>query len=189
MKSVATPISSRQRQAACSPRAILHLNASHVTPTAMTRRAPRVRLPVLPEGLHAEVQAPGRPRQTATIPTSPNQANQEIHAFHTLTEHTKIIALEPHLHAQGVRMCPRPSMNIQQLIGRPQLDSIYEDDAAPIPLKGTILHPPASRHDGRQILNMADGRRPGLPLGLEHVQMSAIGRCPRNSSRWPIAAR
>ena len=36
------------------------------------------------------------------IDVKPNQANQELHAYATLTEHTKIIAFEPHLHAPGV---------------------------------------------------------------------------------------
>ena len=39
------------------------------------------------------------------IDVKPNQANQELHAYATLQEHTKIIAFEPHLHAPGVRMC------------------------------------------------------------------------------------
>jgi mono/diheme cytochrome c family protein len=39
------------------------------------------------------------------IDVKPNQANQELHAYATLTEHTKIITFEPHLHAPGVRMC------------------------------------------------------------------------------------
>src|SRR5262245_38637727 len=39
------------------------------------------------------------------IDVKPNQAGQELHAYATLQEHTKIIAFEPHLHAPGVRMC------------------------------------------------------------------------------------
>src|SRR5207247_4265717 len=39
------------------------------------------------------------------IDTKPNQANQELHAYSVLQEHTKIITFEPHMHATGVRMC------------------------------------------------------------------------------------
>jgi hypothetical protein len=35
----------------------------------------------------------------------PNTANQELHSYAVLQEHTKIVAFEPHLHAPGVRMC------------------------------------------------------------------------------------
>ncbi len=77
----------------------------------------------------------------------PNKADQEIHAYATLTEHTKIIAFEPHLHAPGVRMCLEAiwGMNVQQLscVGYDHnwvKQYIYEDDAAPLLPKGTILH-------------------------------------------------
>ena len=95
----------------------------------------------------------------------PNQANQEIHAFATLTEHTKIIAFEPHLHAQGVRMCLEAiwGMNIQQLTCSGYDHNwvkqyIYEDDAAPILPKGTILHLTGFLDTTAGNKNMADGR-------------------------------
>ncbi|MBT7226598.1 MAG: cytochrome c, partial [Gammaproteobacteria bacterium] len=34
-----------------------------------------------------------------------NEKDQELHAYTTLTEHTKISTFEPHLHAPGERMC------------------------------------------------------------------------------------
>ena len=81
------------------------------------------------------------------LDVKPNQAGQEIHAFATLQEHTKIIAFEPHLHAPGVRMCLEAiwGMNIQQLSCAGYDHNwvkqyIYEDDAAPLLPKGTILH-------------------------------------------------
>jgi hypothetical protein len=81
------------------------------------------------------------------LDVKPNTPDQEIHAFATLQEHTKIIAFEPHLHAPGVRMCLEAiwGMNIQQLtcVGYDHnwvKQYIYEDDAAPILPKGTILH-------------------------------------------------
>ena len=81
------------------------------------------------------------------LDVKPNQANQEIHAYATLQEHTKIIAFEPHLHAPGVRMCLEAiwGMNIQQLncVGYDHnwvKQYIYDDDAAPLLPKGTIVH-------------------------------------------------
>jgi hypothetical protein len=81
------------------------------------------------------------------IDVQPNTADQQLHAYATLTEHTKIIAFEPHLHAPGVRMCLEAiwGMNVQQLncVGYDHnwvKQYLYEDDAAPLLPKGTILH-------------------------------------------------
>ena len=63
------------------------------------------------------------------------------------TEHTKIIAFEPHLHAPGVRMCLEAiwGHNIQTLncVGYDHnwvKQYVYDDDAAPLLPKGTIVH-------------------------------------------------
>ena len=81
------------------------------------------------------------------LDVKPNTAGQEIHAYATLQEHTKIIAFEPHLHAPGTRMCLEAiwGMNIQQLTCAGYDHNwvkqyIYEDDDAPLLPKGTILH-------------------------------------------------
>jgi mono/diheme cytochrome c family protein len=81
------------------------------------------------------------------IDVKPNQANQELHAYATLQEHTKIIAFEPHLHAPGVRMCLEAiwGHNIQTLncVGYDHnwvKQYVYDDDAAPLLPKGTIVH-------------------------------------------------
>jgi hypothetical protein len=81
------------------------------------------------------------------IDVKPNQANQELHAYATLQEHTKIIAYEPHLHAPGVRMCLEAiwGHNIQTLncVGYDHnwvKQYVYEDEAAPLLPKGTIVH-------------------------------------------------
>jgi mono/diheme cytochrome c family protein len=81
------------------------------------------------------------------LDVKPNQAGQELHAYATLTENTKIIAFEPHLHAPGVRMCLEAiwGMNIQQLscVGYDHnwvKQYIYADDAAPLLPRGTIVH-------------------------------------------------
>jgi mono/diheme cytochrome c family protein len=81
------------------------------------------------------------------IDVKPNTANQELHAYATLQEHTKIIAFEPHLHAPGVRMCLEAiwGHNIQTLncVGYDHnwvKQYVYQDDAAPLLPKGTIVH-------------------------------------------------
>ena len=81
------------------------------------------------------------------IDVKPNQASQELHSYSVLQEHTKIIAFEPHLHAPGVRMCLEAiwGHNIQTLncVGYDHnwvKQYVYEDDAAPLLPKGTIVH-------------------------------------------------
>ena len=81
------------------------------------------------------------------LDVKPNQARQEIHSYGVLQEHTKIIAFEPHLHAPGVRMCLEAvwGHNIQTLncVGYDHnwvKQYVYEDDAAPLLPKGTIVH-------------------------------------------------
>jgi len=81
------------------------------------------------------------------LDVKPNESGQQVHAYATLQEHTKIIAFEPHLHAPGTRMCLEAiwGMNVQQLtcVGYDHnwvKQYIYEDDAAPLLPKGTILH-------------------------------------------------
>ena len=77
----------------------------------------------------------------------PNTSKQELHSYATLTEHTKIIAFEPHLHAPGVRMCLEAiwGLNVQTLscVGYDHnwvKQYLYTDDAAPLLPKGTIVH-------------------------------------------------
>ena len=81
------------------------------------------------------------------LDVKPNESGQQVHAYATLQEHTKIIAFEPHLHAPGTRMCLEAiwGMNVQQLtcVGYDHnwvKQYIYADDAAPLLPKGTILH-------------------------------------------------
>ena len=81
------------------------------------------------------------------IDIKPDTGKQELHAYATLTENTKIIAFEPHLHAPGVRMCLEAiwGYNIQTLscVGYDHnwvKQYTYDDDSAPLLPKGTILH-------------------------------------------------
>ena len=75
------------------------------------------------------------------------EANQQLHAYAVLQEHTKVLSFEPHLHAPGMRMCLEAiwGYNIQTLncVGYDHnwvRGYNYDDDSAPLLPKGTILH-------------------------------------------------
>jgi hypothetical protein len=81
------------------------------------------------------------------VDVKPNQGNQILHSYVVLQEHTKMITFEPHQHAQGVRMCLEAiwGANIQTLNCVAYDHNwvkqyVYDDDAAPLLPKGTILH-------------------------------------------------
>ncbi len=127
----------------------LDLNASHIHANGHDTKAHlEFGFRFFPKGYQPLYKpAPVRLGNGNDLDVKPNTANQEIHAYYTLTEHTKIIAFEPHLHAPGTRMCLEAvwGMNIQQLTCAGYDHNwvkqyIYEDDAAPLLPKGTILH-------------------------------------------------
>ena len=75
------------------------------------------------------------------------EANQQLHAYSVLQQHTKITTFEPHLHAPGARMCLEAiwGFNIQTLTCAGYDHNwvrgyAYDDDHAPLLPKGTILH-------------------------------------------------
>jgi len=81
------------------------------------------------------------------IDVLPNTPKQELHSYAVLTENTKIIAFEPHLHAPGVRMCLEASWGyVIQTLSCVGYDHnwvkqyVYDDDAAPLLPKGTVVH-------------------------------------------------
>ena len=83
---------------------------------------------------------------TLDLDIRPMEANQKIEAYSTLTENTKVVAFEPHMHAAGVRMCLDAiwGTTVQTLScsgynhGWVRIYT-YADDAAPLLPKGTIL--------------------------------------------------
>jgi hypothetical protein len=128
---------------------VLDLSASHIHANGHATKAHlEFGFKFFPQGYEPKYKpSPVRLGNGNDLDIKPNQANQEIHAYATLTEHTKIIAFEPHLHAPGVRMCLEAiwGMNVQQLncVGYDHnwvKQYIYADDAAPLLPKGTILH-------------------------------------------------
>ena len=75
------------------------------------------------------------------------ESGQELHAYAVLTEHTKVLSFEPHLHAPGARMCLEAiwGYTIQTLncVGYDHnwvRGYDYDDDHAPLLPKGTIMH-------------------------------------------------
>jgi hypothetical protein len=81
------------------------------------------------------------------ISIKPMEANQQLHAYTVLQEHTKVTSFEPHLHAPGARMCLEAiwGINIQTLTCAGYDHNWvrgydYADDATPLLPKGTILH-------------------------------------------------
>ena len=99
------------------------------------------------------------------IDVRPNQAGQEFHSYRVLTEHTKITAFEPHLHAPGVRMCLEAIWGINRFtlncVGYDHnwvKQYLYEDDAAPLLPKGTILHITGFLDTRAENPNLADTR-------------------------------
>ena len=74
-------------------------------------------------------------------------ASQQLNAYAVLTEHTKILSFEPHLHAPGSRMCLEASWGYTvETINCVGYDHNwvrgydYDDDHAPLLPKGTVLH-------------------------------------------------
>jgi hypothetical protein len=75
-----------------------------------------------------------------------SEANQRFEAYSTLTEHTKLISYEPHMHAAGVRMCLEAiwgttveTLNCAGYNHSWVRTYSYTEDSAPLLPKGTIL--------------------------------------------------
>jgi len=73
--------------------------------------------------------------------------DQELHAYQVLTQNTKVITFEPHLHAPGERMCLEAiwgySVETLSCVGYDHnwvRGYPYADDYTPLLPKGTILH-------------------------------------------------
>jgi mono/diheme cytochrome c family protein len=134
------------------------------------------------------------------ISIRPNEANQQLHAYTVLQEHTKITSFEPHLHAPGARMCLEAiwGFNIQTLSCAGYDHNWvrgydYADDATPLLPKGTILHiigymdnSPANRNvpdprnwqgsGNRSVANMFLDLGQGLALSDEQFKEEMIKR-------------
>jgi len=99
-----------------------------------------------PKGYQPKVQERLMPIGTGDIDIRPMEANQKIEAFTTLQQNTKITVYEPHMHAAAVRMCLDAIWGTRiETLSCSGYDHSwvrayqYEDDAAPLMPKGTIL--------------------------------------------------
>jgi hypothetical protein len=146
---------------------MLDLNASHLHSNGrQTTGHLEFGFKFFPKGYKPQYRpSPVRLGNGNDIDVKSNMADQQLHAYATLAEHTKIIAFEPHLHAPGVRMCIEAiwGMNVQQLncVGYDHnwvKQYIYQDDAAPLLPKGTILHLIAFLDTTPANKNLADSR-------------------------------
>ncbi len=145
----------------------LHLYAAHLHSNGReTTGHLEFGISFFPVGYEPEYRRRGpRTGNGVDIDILPNRANQEVHNYVVLQEHTKVIAFEPHLHAPGVRMC------LEAIWGHNQFtlncvgydhnwvkQYIYEDDKAPLLPKGTILHTIGYLDTTAANPNLADGR-------------------------------
>jgi len=101
----------------------------------------------------------------ADMDVKPLTANQELHAYTVLQQHTKVVTFEPHLHAAGTRMCLEAifGTDIQTLTCAGYDHNwvrtyAYADDAMPLLPKGTILHIIGVLDTSASNKNVADGR-------------------------------
>ncbi len=93
------------------------------------------------------------------------EADQELHAYTVLQQHTKIVTFEPHLHAPGYRMCLEAiwGFNIETLscVGYDHnwvRGYAFADDHEPLLPKGTILHIIGYMDNTPRNLNIPDTR-------------------------------
>ena len=101
----------------------------------------------------------------ADLDVKPLTANQGLHAYSVLQQHTKVVTFEPHLHAAGTRMCLEAifGTDIQTLTCAGYDHNwvrtyAYADDAMPLLPKGTILHIIGVLDTSPANKNLADGR-------------------------------
>jgi hypothetical protein len=128
----------------------LSLRASHLHSTGWRETTGRLEFGFrfFPDGYEPQYRrAGGSGGNGIDVDVRPNEGGQEFHSYQVLNDHTKIIAFEPHLHAPGVRMCleaiwgtNRFTLNCVGYDHNWVKQYLYEDDAAPLLPKGTILH-------------------------------------------------
>lgn len=128
----------------------LSLRASHLHSTGWRETTAHLEFGFrfFPDGYEPKYRrAGGSGGNGIDIDVRPNESGQEFHSYNVLAEHTKITAFEPHLHAPGVRMCLEAIWGINRFtlncVGYDHnwvKQYLYEDDAAPLLPKGTILH-------------------------------------------------
>lgn len=94
-----------------------------------------------------------------------NGKDQELHAYTVLTENTKVITFEPHLHAPGDRMCLEAiwgyTVETLSCVGYDHnwvRGYPFEDDYTPLLPKGTVLHITGYFDNTQANINVPDAR-------------------------------
>jgi hypothetical protein len=154
----------------------VHMHANSEDTTAHLRVAYKFH----PKGYKPLRRAGGITFGNGELDLKPMKAGQEVHLYHTLQEHTKLMTFEPHMHASGVRMCLEAIWG-----GRAETLSCagydhnwvrvykYADDAAPLLPKGTLLHVTATFDNTPSNKNVVDPRNWG-GLGHRSIDNMAI---------------
>ena len=129
----------------------LHLRASHLHPNGVRETKAHLEFGYIfhPKGYEPEYGNRARVGlgNGTDIDVIADRAGQEFHSFSVLAQHTKLVAFEPHLHAPGTRMCLEAiwgknhfTLNCVGYDHNWVRQYVYEDDAAPLLPKGTIMH-------------------------------------------------
>ncbi len=154
----------------------VHMHANSEDTTARLRVAYKFH----PTGYAPKRKVGGITIGNGEIDLRANTAGQQVHFYTTLQQHTKFTTFEPHMHAAGVRMCLEAVW-----AGRSETLSCagydhnwvrvykYEDDAAPILPKGTLLHVTAYFDTTANNRNVIDPRNWG-GLGHRSIDNMAI---------------
>jgi hypothetical protein len=128
----------------------LDLSAAHLHPNGRETRAHlEFGFKFFPPGYQPKYRrASGLGQQNSVdVYAEPREGTQEFHTYTVLTEHTKMVTFEPHMHATGTRMCVEAiwGANVITLncVGYDHnwvKQYAYDEDHAPILPKGTIIH-------------------------------------------------
>ena len=121
----------------------IHMHANGEKTTANLRVAYRFH----PRGYEPQRKVRDLTFGNGEIDLAANTPGQEVHMYTTLRDNIKLTTFEPHMHASGVRMCIEAIWG-----GRTEVLNCagydhnwvkvyrYDDDAAPLLPKGTLLH-------------------------------------------------
>ena len=146
----------------------LSLSASHLHSTGWRETTGRLEFGFKfhPVGYEPEYRRSGGSGGNGIdVDIRPNVGGQEFHSYRVLSEHTKIVAFEPHLHAPGVRMCLEAIWGINRFtlncVGYDHnwvKQYLYDEDSAPLLPKGTIVHITGYLDTTAENPNLADTR-------------------------------
>jgi hypothetical protein len=158
----------------------VHMHANGEKTTAFLRAAYKFH----PKGYEPTRRLGGLTFGNGELDLRAMQADQQVHIYATLQEHTKLTTFEPHMHAAGVRMCLDAIWG-----GRTETLSCsgydhnwvrvykYADDAAPLLPQGTLLHVTAFFDTTPANRNVVDPRNWG-GLGHRSIDNMAIAIMP-----------